>query len=111
MTAAGLASPGQVRRAPGGSTVGRLMQRSRTRAAGIRFEWVERTVGPVLRVVATWTDKTGRPRHTSFSVEVHGLDGALDLAIAARVSDGAPMPDRADLLQRLREEYVAGSQA
>lgn len=93
-------------RRPGGSTMGRLMRRSRTRTAGIRFEWVTRTTGPVLRVVATWKDHLGRPHHTSFSVQCNGLEGALDRAIAARISCGAPMPDREDLLQRLRQEFT-----
>lgn len=93
-------------RRPGGSTMGRLMRRSRTRTAGIRFEWVLRTVGPILRVVATWTDRLGQPHHTSFSVQCNGLEGALDRAIAARISCGAPMPDREDLLQRLQQEFA-----
>ncbi|HEY1129518.1 MAG TPA: hypothetical protein VGF12_08950 [Roseateles sp.] len=93
-------------RRPGGSAMGRLMRRSRTRTAGIRFEWVLRTIGPVLRVVATWTDRLGQPHHTSFSVQCNGLEGALDRAIASRVSCGAPQPDREDLLQRLRHEFA-----
>ncbi|WP_157255907.1 hypothetical protein [Pelomonas sp. Root1217] len=93
-------------RRPGGSSTGRLMRRSRTRTAGIRFEWVTRTIGPVLRVVATWTDRHGQPHHTSFSVQCNGLEGALDRAIAARTSCGAPPPDREDLLQRLRKEFA-----
>jgi hypothetical protein len=98
-------------RRPGGSAKGRLMWRSRTRTAGIRFEWVTRSIGPVLRVVATWTDALGHPRHTSFSVQCNGLEGALDRAIAARVSCGAPVPDRADLLQRLQKEFATAPQA
>ncbi|HEY8878912.1 MAG TPA: hypothetical protein VIN03_15190 [Roseateles sp.] len=93
-------------RRPGGSSTGRLMRRSRTRTAGIRFEWVTRTTGPVLRVVATWTDRHGQPHHTSFSVQCNGLEGALDRAIAARCSCGAPAPDREDLLQRLQQEFA-----
>ena len=93
-------------RRPGGSTMGRLMWRSRTRTAGIRFEWAMRSCGPVLRVVATWTDHEGQPHHTSYSVQCNGLEGALDRAIAARISCGAPMPDREDLLQRLQQEFA-----
>lgn len=93
-------------RRPGGSTMGRLMWRSRTRTAGIRFEWAMRSCGPVLRVVATWTDRQGQPHHTSFSVQCNGLEGALDRAIASRISCGAPMPDREDLLQRLQQEFA-----
>ncbi|MFG6432183.1 hypothetical protein [Roseateles sp. LYH14W] len=93
-------------RRPGGSTMGRLMRRSRTRTAGIRFEWAMRSCGPVLRVVATWTDRLGQPHHTSYSVQCNGLEGALDRAIASRISCGAPMPDREDLLQRLRQEFA-----
>lgn len=93
-------------RRPGGSTMGRLMRRSRTRTAGIRFEWAMRSCGPVLRVVATWTDRHGQPHHTSYSVQCNGLEGALDRAIASRISCGAPVPDREDLLQRLRQEFA-----
>jgi hypothetical protein len=89
----------------GGSRPGRLMWRSRTRTAGIRFEWAQRSSGPVLRVVATWTDHNGQPHHTSYSVQNNGLEGALDRAIASRTSCGAPQPDRQDLLQRLRHEF------
>ncbi|MDR7331266.1 hypothetical protein [Roseateles asaccharophilus] len=89
----------------GGSRAGRLMWRSRTRTAGIRFEWAQRSSGPVLRVVATWTDRDGQPHHTSYSVQNNGLEGALDRAIASRTSCGAPQPDRQDLLQRLRQEF------
>ncbi|MFG6465702.1 hypothetical protein [Roseateles sp. BYS87W] len=97
---------GPTARRVGGSQTGRLMQRSRTRTAGIRFEWVMRTVGPVLRVVATWKDRHGHPHHTSYSVQSNGLEGALDLAIASRISCGAPRPDREDLLQRLQQEFA-----
>ncbi|MBV8035416.1 hypothetical protein [Roseateles sp.] len=93
-------------RRPGGSRMGRLMKRSRTRTAGIRFEWVLRTIGPVLRVVATWTDRLGQPHHTSFSVQCNGLEGALDRAIASRMSCGAPRPNREDLLRRLQKEFA-----
>ena len=96
-------------RRPGGSSMGRLMRRSRTRTAGIRFEWAMRSCGPVLRVVATWTDRQGLPHHTSYSVQCNGLEGALDRAIASRISCGAPQPDREDLLQRLRQEFATNS--
>jgi hypothetical protein len=105
---AGDADPRHLR-SPGGSSVGRLMRRSRTRTAGIRFEWAMRTCGPVLRVVATWTDRQGLPHHTSYSVQCNGLEGALDRAIASRVSCGAPQPDREDLLQRLRQEFATAA--
>lgn len=98
-------------RRPGGSAMGRLMRRSRTRTAGIRFEWAMRSCGPVLRVVATWTDRQGQPHHTSYSVQCNGLEGALDRAIASRISCGAPLPDREDLLQRLQQEFATASPA
>ena len=99
------------RRPVGGSAMGRLMRRSRTRTAGIRFEWAMRSCGPVLRVVATWTDRQGQPHHTSYSVQCNGLEGALDRAIASRISCGAPVPDREDLLQRLRQEFTTAPPA
>jgi hypothetical protein len=89
----------------GGSPVGRVLATSQTGQAGIRFEWTPRESGPVLRVVATWTDKRGKSRHTSYSCDRNGLDGALDLAIAKRISCGAPLPDRERLLKLLRREH------
>ena len=76
----------------GGSSPGRVFSTSTTGAAGLRFEWTPNRLVPVLRVVATWVDKRGRSRHTSFSVQRNGLEGALDLAIAARPSAGGPSP-------------------
>jgi hypothetical protein len=93
---------------PGGSATGRILKSSTTRAAGIRFVWSTATDAPVLRVIATWVEKRGRPRHTSYSVERNGLDGALDRAIRARTSAGAPAPDRESLLRRLRKVHRTG---
>ena len=89
----------------GGSETGRLLSSNVTGTSGIRFQWIETGSGPILRVIATWTDKRGKNRHTSYSVDRNGLDGALDKAIKARTSCGAPMPDRATLLKRLRKEF------
>ena len=89
----------------GGSPTGRVLSTSTTGSAGIRFGWTRETVEPMLRVIASWTDKRGRPRHTSYSVERNGLEGALEKAILARTSCGAPMPDRNTLLRLLRREY------
>ena len=87
----------------GGSPVGRVFSSSATGAAGLRFEWTPNRLVPVLRVVATWVDKRGHSRHTSFSVQRNGLEGALDLAIAARTSAGAAAPDKKQLLKLLRK--------
>ena len=95
----------------GGSTAGRLLSTSQTREAGIRFECKPGSEGPLMRVVATWTDRRGESRHTSFSVQRHGLAGALEKAIAARISCGAPLPDYAALLKRLRQAYRANAAA
>lgn len=89
----------------GGSPQGRVLCTSATRSAGIRFEWSRATLEPMLRVVASWVDKSGHARQTSYSVERNGLDGALDKAIKARTSCGAPLPDRVALLRLLRREY------
>lgn len=93
----------------GGSVQGRVLRSSTTKAAGIRFVWTPGSLQPVLRVVATWTDRRGRARNTSYSVERNGLEGALDKALAARTSCGAPMPDRAALLRLLRRVFRAGT--
>ena len=96
----------------GGSEEGRVLSTSATQAAGIRFEWDRGATAPILRVVATWTDRRSKGRNTSYSVERNGLDGALDKAIAARTSCGAPAPRRDALLRLLRREYrSAGQQA
>ena len=92
----------------GGSQVGRVLATSRTRVAGIRFVWSSGEKS-ALRVVATWVDRHGQHRHTSFSVDRNGVEGALDKAIAARTSAGAPAPDRAMLLKLLRKTHRAGN--
>lgn len=92
----------------GGSLKGRATRATRTPTAGIRFDWMNRTIGPVLRVVATWTDKRGRPRHTSYSVERNGLEGALQKAVAARTSAGAPAVDYPAMLAALQAAYRKG---
>jgi hypothetical protein len=95
----------------GGSEPGRLLSTSKTPAAGIRFEWTPFALSTVLYVVATWRGAKGRPSSTRFSVTRHGLEGALDLAIAARTSCGAPMPERDALLKALRKFKRAGPPA
>ncbi len=95
---------------PGGHIKeGRLTKLNRTGAAGIRFGWIERQMGPVLTLVATWTDHNGRSRHRVASVERHGLTVALDKVIAARTSSGAALPDRLALLALLRRVYETGA--
>ena len=92
----------------GGSDQGRVTKSSTTGAAGIRCHWTAGELAPVLRVIASWTDKRGKARNTSYSVERNGLDGALDKAIQARTSAGAPPVDRAALLKALRRVHRAG---
>lgn len=95
----------------GGSPTGRVSCRSRTDEAGIRFVWTKTADTPILRVHASWTDKNGVDRHTSFSCETNGLDGALSLAISRRTSAGAPCPDpkkREKLLRLLHKNYRSG---
>ncbi len=85
---------------------GQPNKRSRTSAAGIRFEWIDYSTVSVLYVIATWTDATGRARAARRSTAVHGLEGALDVVIDLRVKSGAPKPDRQRLLNELRAAYV-----
>ena len=97
---------------PGGHIKeGRVTKSSRTGVAGIRFCWTECDAGQVLSVVATWIDSSGRSRHSSASVERHGLAPALDKALAARTSSGAAMPNREALLVLLRRVYQTGGPA
>ena len=56
-------------------------------------------------------NRRGRPRHTSYSCERNGLEGALDKALKARTSCGAPMPDRQALLRLLKRVFRAGADA
>lgn len=91
----------------GGSKSGRLLRTSKTGESGIRFVWVAAANDTaILRVVATWMH-AGRPRCASYSVESNGLEGALDKALAARTSAGAPKPNRANLIEHLRVEYAS----
>lgn len=82
---------------------------------GIRFEWVDRVQGATLFVCAAWTDRQATQkgvhrvlRHTAYSTAKHGLEGALDKAIDARTSQGAPRPDKGQLLTALQREYRRG---
>ncbi|MBK6616197.1 hypothetical protein [Ottowia sp.] len=97
----------------GGSTVGRVTKRNKSGEPGLRFVWIEGPVEIVLVVVATWTDNRRTQPHcrTSYSTAIHGLEGALDKAIEARTSCGAPMPDKASLMRRLRQTYRTGPEA
>jgi len=95
-------------RKPGGRALGQLQRNSKTPAAGVRFEWQRFAVSTVLYVVATWSSKQGRPCCTRYSVERHGLQGALELAVAKRVAAGAPKPELSPLLKALRKVYRAG---
>lgn len=87
-----------------GSAIGRRTKLSRTPAAGIRFLWKEGRQS-VLYVCATWMH-SGKAHHSSWSTAVHGLEGALNLAIEKRVQAGAPDPDRRALLHALKVEYA-----
>ncbi len=91
----------------GGSVSGRRTRLSPTPSAGVRFEWHTFAQSTVLYVVASWRDRKGVSRCTRYSVERHGLQGALDKAIAARISAGAPLPDRRALLRALRAERAS----
>lgn len=91
----------------GGSAQGRRTSRSPTPAAGIRWEWQPYAGTAALYVVASWSTK-GIAKCTRYSTEKHGLEGALDLAIKARTSAGAPMPERAALLRALRAVKRSG---
>jgi len=93
----------------GGSPEGRPMRTTQVEP-GIRFVWSKTAATQVLQVHATWRLRDGTPRHTHFSVQRNGVEGALDLAIAARTSCGAPQPDRKKLLAALRK-MVRAAQA
>lgn len=93
----------------GGSPEGRRTRLSPTPAAGVRFEWQSFPRSTVLYVVASWRDRGGVARCTRYSVERNGLQGALDKAIAARTSAGAPTPDRKALLQALQAERATNT--
>ena len=86
----------------GGSVEGRRTSRSPSPCAGVRFQWVDYPSGPILYVTASWTNKKGRLCGARYSTESNGLEQALDRAIAARTSAGAPEPDRKALLKALR---------
>jgi len=92
----------------GGSATGRVLPTSKTKSPGIRFVWTPGQDAPRLHVVATWIDKKGKNRSTSYSVESTGIELTRDSAIMARTSDGADMPDKVQLLRLLRKQYRTG---
>ena len=95
----------------GGSAKGRLQRNSPTPAPGIRWSWHPYYGSAALHVHVSWSDKAGHGRHTHYSTALHGLGGALDLAMAKRRAAGAPLPDRDMLLRALRRAYREGPPA
>lgn len=95
----------------GGSVAGRVTRLSKTNAAGIRFGWTRGGTYPVLVVYATRTDPGGKARNTSYSTQLHRLEGALDRALAWRAANGQPAPSRGPLLRLLRQTYAKGPPA
>lgn len=88
-----------------GQVEGALRANSPTSAAGITFRWLDRASGPALHVVVAVQTPDGRTKGNMYSVNRHGLDGAIDMAIALRTQYGAPMPNRHALLRELQAEY------
>ena len=78
--------------------------RNQSGAGNILFCWSEGAHGHYLHVRAYVDTANSGKGLRSWSVEVHGLEGALDKAIALRRAAGYT-PDRAQLLQRLIEVY------
>ncbi len=88
-----------------GQPEGRVRVNSPTSSAGFSLVWKDRPSGPILHVRCSRQEPGGRTQENMFSVERHGLAGALDQAIAFRVRYGAPQPDRSQLLRELQAAY------
>lgn len=89
----------------------RAKEISATGIAGIQLYWW----GEKLVVMCKWIDGKN-PKGTTrwFSLEKHGLEGAVQKAIAEKVSRGAPMPDGATVaafMRRVKAALSAGPQA
>jgi hypothetical protein len=95
----------------GGSESGRRTKLSPTSAAGIRWYWSPYYGSATLKVVASWVDKDGRARSSNYSVARNGLTGALELAVAKRISAGAPVPNVAKLRRELGRAFRSGPEA
>lgn len=72
---------------------------------GIRWRWMAQRTGVNLYVVTTYRDHAGKMHCTGYSTAVHGLGGALDLAIFARKTAGHKVKHRGALLAALQAEY------
>lgn len=93
------------------SKVGVLTSANTSGVAGIGFFWYGRRNGsgtPTLHVRASHPTKAGKA--IGRSVDLHGLDRALDAAIEARLNWGAPQPNREVLMRRLQAEYQTRGQ-
>jgi hypothetical protein len=86
---------------------GILQSNNTSRLPGIRFEWQTFGSGNVyayLRV--SFTDKTGRQRGSSISVERHGVKGAMEKAFDIRQRHGCARPNLPHSIRLLREFYA-----
>lgn len=94
--------------------VGHHTRRTLSGEPGIVFRWNGTAGGPrTAHVIASWPVRepiTNRPcaKLKRFSCAVHGLEGALDQAIAIRSKKTGLLISREPLLSNLRARFYAG---
>ncbi len=79
---------------------------TRTGVTGIGFQVREFSAQRVPYVTAYWLDADGRRHHTSFSVQKHGVEGALRLAARARAATAEWHGERPRTEQELYDAAV-----
>jgi hypothetical protein len=85
----------------------RLNVNNRSRMRGVRVEWrVSKQTGNVYPYLAgRWRESRGKWRCFAYSIERHGLEGAVRRALALPCPATLPTPSVRQALRLLREAY------
>lgn len=105
LRAARVAAQDLASRFPRESRRGKRFANNRSGVPGVAFEWREGVDYSYPYIVGNWTDRLGRQRRFSYSVDRHGLEGAIALALGRRKIGGAPVPTLDEAVRRIKRAY------
>jgi len=90
--------------------VGRLMKNNQSGLPGLRLGWRpsrgKKSGFPSLYLTGNYTDANGKARGFSYSVTVHGLDGALKKGLELREKHGMAFVSLADAKTAIHQHFL-----